>query len=379
MEVKKMGMYIHIPFCSRKCDYCDFVSYSMDKSAQKDYFEALMMEIDQVKGKYVDEVFDTLYIGGGTPSIVYEGFIASLSRKLFSSFHFADDMEFTIEINPASFTQEKFFEYVEAGVNRISVGVQCINSNLMASHGRIQTLKDIDKTFNILNSAQFSNVNADVMIGIPNQSKSDIDETLTYLISKNVQHISTYSLQIEKGTVIDSRVRKKEILPVYDKKVFKQYLKVCALLKANGYKRYEVSNFSRPGFASRHNMKYWDNSNFLGLGVSAYSYIDNYRFSNTKRVDTYIDNIREGKSARHIKQYISKKDRRTERIMLGLRTERGLDLEAFKKEFNEDLLESKEIELKVMMKEGMLEIVDGFLKVCENYFYVINPIIVELM
>lgn len=374
-----MGMYIHIPFCSKKCDYCDFVSYSMDKVAQQDYLAALFGEIDMVKGDFVDEIFDTLYIGGGTPSMVYEGFIASLSRKLFSSFHFADDIEFTIEVNPASFTHEKFFEYVESGVNRISVGVQSLNSGLLHIHGREQTMADIEKTFKIFGGAHFRNVSADVMIGLPKQNNKDIIDTVSYLIDKNVQHVSVYSLQIEKGTVTDNKVRKKELKPVYEKKALKQYEEVVEILKENGYKRYELSNFARPAFQSRHNKKYWDNTEFLGLGVSAYSYVGNYRYYNTKRLDTYIENINDGRLPRYSREYIPISERRTERIMLSLRTTQGLDLEAFKKEFNEDLLVSKKHELQVMLNEGMIEIVDGFLRVTDKHFYITNSIIVELM
>lgn len=376
---KNMGLYVHIPFCSKKCDYCDFVSYSMDTAAQQEYLAGLMAEIDMVKDNFVDETFDTLYIGGGTPSLVYEGFIASLARKLFSSFHFVDDIEFTIEINPSSFTQEKFFEYVEAGVNRISVGVQCLNSNLMASHGRIQSYADVDRTFEILRRAQFSNVSADVMIGLPHQSINDITDTLNYLIKHNVQHISTYSLQIEKGTMIDSRVKRKELTPVYEKKSLKQYKEAYELLKANDYRRYELSNFARPGFQSRHNKKYWNESGFLGLGVSAYSYVGNYRYYNTKRLDSYLDYINQGRTPCYSKQYNSIKDRRIERIMLSLRTEEGLDLEKFQKDFNEDLLVTKKHEIAVMMKEGMVYLENNTLKVEEDHFYITNSIIVELM
>ena len=133
---KKLGLYIHIPFCNKKCDYCDFVSYSMDKKAQQQYFEALFCEIDEVKDKYINKTFDSIFIGGGTPSIVYEGFVVSLARKLYSSFHFAEDTEFTIEVNPNSFTKERLLEYIGAGVNRISMGIQCLNSSVLERNGR---------------------------------------------------------------------------------------------------------------------------------------------------------------------------------------------------------------------------------------------------
>ena len=152
---KPMGLYVHIPFCNKKCDYCDFVSFSMSRKAQQMYLEGLFTEIDMLKRKFQDKTFNTIFIGGGTPSIVYEGFIASLARKLFSSFHFEEKTEFTIEVNPSSFTREKFFEYVESGVNRISVGVQCLDSKLLRKHGRIQSIDNIKETFKILKESQF--------------------------------------------------------------------------------------------------------------------------------------------------------------------------------------------------------------------------------
>ncbi|HIU06575.1 MAG TPA: radical SAM protein [Candidatus Onthoplasma faecigallinarum] len=181
-DTRPMGIYIHIPFCSKKCDYCDFVSYSMDTKAQQLYLDALFTEIDMVKNKFMDKTFDSIFIGGGTPSIVYEGFISSLARKLYSSFHFADKIEFSIEVNPSSFTKEKFFEYVEAGVNRISVGVQCLDQKLLANHGRIQSVDNVKETFKILRESEFPNVNGDVMIGLPGQSKRSVVQTIKFLL-----------------------------------------------------------------------------------------------------------------------------------------------------------------------------------------------------
>ena len=376
---KPMGLYIHIPFCDKKCDYCDFVSFSMSRKAQQYYLEGLFAEIDMVKRKFQDKTFNTIFIGGGTPSIVYEGFIASLSRKLFSSFHFAEKTEFTIEINPSSFTREKFFEYVESGVNRISVGVQCLDSKLLASHGRVQSVDKIQETFEILKSSQFPNVSSDVMIGLPGQSINTVLETVEYLIDHNVKHISLYSLQIEKHTVLYNKLRKGRIKPVKDKVIVNIYKKVYSLLQKEGFNRYEVSNYAKPCFESEHNKKYWDGTNYLGLGVSAHSYVEGYRYYNTKRLDTYLDAMREGKSAVYSKEYVSKNERRTERLMLSLRTAKGLNLEQFERDFKEDLLKSHAKQISELQKLKMVEIVDGYLRITEDYFYVSNSIIVELM
>lgn len=379
-ESKPMGLYIHIPFCSRKCDYCDFVSYSMDYKAQQLYLDALFTEIDMVKRNFYDRTFDSIFIGGGTPSIVYEGFIASLARKIYSSFHFLDKTEFTIEVNPSSFTKEKYFEYVQAGVNRISVGVQCLDEKLLREHGRIQSMENIDETFKLLKNSEFPNVNSDVMIGLPGQTKSSVMQTINYLMKQNVKHISTYTLQIEKHTMLYSKLKKGKISPVKDEDMVDIYNKINKTLTKAGYCRYEVSNYAKPGFECKHNLKYWDEeSSYLGLGVAAHSYIDGYRYYNTKRLDTYIDVMNEGKSAVYSKEYVSNEEHRIERIMLSLRTQKGLDLDKFKKDFNEDILRTRAEAIKKMTELGMIEIKDNYLKIKDDYFAVSNSIIVELI
>ena len=379
-ENRPLGLYIHIPFCNKKCDYCDFVSYSMDRKAQQLYLEALFTEIDMMKSKFYDRVFDSIFIGGGTPSIVYEGFIASLARKIYSSFHLLEKTEFTIEVNPSSFTREKFLEYVQAGVNRISVGVQCIDEKLLREHGRIQSMENIEDTFKMLNSSQFPNINSDVMIGLPGQTVNSVMDTIDYLLKQNIKHISTYTLQIERHTMLYSKLRKGKISPMKDKTMVAIYNQINKTLEKAGFVRYEISNYAKPGFECKHNLKYWDDEiSYLGLGVAAHSYIDGYRYYNTKRLDTYIDNLSEGKSPIYSREYVSDEERRTERIMLSLRTKKGLNLEKFKKDFNEDLLRSRSDIIKKMTDKKMIEVKDNFLRIKDDYFAVSNSIIVELI
>lgn len=378
-DKKPMGMYVHIPFCNRKCDYCDFVSFSMDEDAQQKYLDALFLEIDRCRERFLETTFDTLYIGGGTPSIVFDGFIRKLAKKLFSSFHFAEDCEFTIEVNPASFNRQKFIEYNQAGVNRISVGVQCLDSELLAEEGRIQSMENIEETFRILTDCEYENVSSDVLIGLPNQSEESVEETLEFLIANRVKHISVYTLQVEKHTMLYDKIKRKKLKLPKDKKVNAVYDMAKNMLLSEGYIRYEVSNFARPGFQSRHNMKYWTEVDYLGLGVSAHSFIDGYRYYNTKRLDTYISNLQEGKSPVYSREYIADEIAREERIMLSLRTAKGLNLKKFKEDFNEDLLKTKAQEINKMLEDEQIEIVDGYLRITDSSYTVLNSIIVELM
>ena len=207
MSDEKLGLYVHIPFCDRKCDYCDFVSYSMGVEAQHEFKDALFKEIDMYRSKCEKKVFNSIYIGGGTPSVIYEGFMYELARKLYSTFHFEGDVEFTVEVNPNSVSTAKLMEYLRAGVNRISVGVQCIDSKILANVGRFQTIENIENTFELLKKMGFNNVSADVMIGLPHQSVGAVRDTVEYLIERNVKHISVYTLQVEENTQLYKNIK----------------------------------------------------------------------------------------------------------------------------------------------------------------------------
>lgn len=378
-ENKPMGVYVHIPFCTKKCDYCDFVSFSMDETAQQQYLEALCNEIELYKYKYADRVFDSLYIGGGTPSLVTPEFIKVLTRKLFSSLHFADYTEITLEVNPASFTRQKFLEYVRSGINRISIGVQSVDSALLSKIGRKQNFDDVKNAFQIINQSKFLNTSADVMIGIPGQTRQSVKDTVEFLINNDLKHVSVYTLQVEKHTPLYDKFRAKRIKPMSDKRIVSYYDQAAKMLMDAGYVRYELSNFARPGFESAHNIKYWDESEYLGLGIAAHSYIDGYRYSNTRRMDRYIDLCSKMQSPIEQREYISDKTRRTERIMLSLRTQDGLDLQKFKRDFNEDLMVTKAKEIETMMKNNLLAVDNGFLYITPNSFSVSNAIITELI
>lgn len=379
MESPYMGLYVHIPFCSKKCDYCDFISYSMNEDAQRKYLDNLKVEIDMLSMKFSAKEFNTLYIGGGTPSFVFDGFIKELTTKIFSSFHFVPGFEFTIEVNPSSVTEEKLFEYMQAGVNRVSIGVQCLDDKVLRNLGRVQSLENVDTAFKLLHKMKYINIGSDVMIGLPNQTMSSVKQTINYLLKQNVKHISVYTLQIENHTLLFDRVQQGKVKPLSDDKCIEMYNMVYKMLKKAGFIRYEVSNFSKPTFESQHNFKYWNEVEYIGLGVSAHSYVNNYRFNNTKRLDTYIEKLESGEMPVESKEYLNFEERRTERIMLSLRMATGLDLEKFKEDFKEDLLRTRADIIKKLVDMNMLLVEDGHLKIAEDSFYVSNKIILELI
>lgn len=375
----KLGLYVHIPFCDRKCDYCDFVSYSMGVEAQHQFKDALFKEIDMYRTKCEKMVFNSIYIGGGTPSVIYEGFMYELAHKLYSTFHFEGEIEFTVEVNPNSVTTAKLMEYLRAGVNRISVGVQCIDSKILANVGRFQTIENIENTFELLKKMGFNNISADVMIGLPKQSISAVKDTIDYLIEKNVKHISVYTLQVEENTQLYKNIKMGKVKPLGDNACIKMYDMVNSMLKEAGFVRYEVSNFAIPTYESKHNFKYWKDVDYLGLGVSSHSFMEGYRFNNTPRLDEYIDMINNGQLPIVNKEFIRDSEKRTEFIMLSLRLATGLNLEKFRKRFKEDLLKTRSTQIQTLIKNGYIFIEDGFLKIAPQHFYVSNRIILELL
>ena len=379
MKDDKLGLYIHVPFCDRKCDYCDFVSYSMGVDAQHEFKEALFKEIDMYRTQCEKMVFNSIYIGGGTPSVMYEGFIRELARKIYSTFHFEGDIEFTIEVNPNSVTSSKLMEYLQAGVNRVSVGVQCIDTKILRNVGRFQTIENIENTFFLLHKMGFINISADVMIGLPHQSLDAVKDTIDYLVERNIKHISVYTLQVEENTQLYKNIKMGKIKPLGDNACIKMYELVNKMLKNAGFVRYEVSNFAVPTYESRHNFKYWKDVDYLGLGVSAHSFLEGYRFNNTPRLDEYIDMINNNQLPVIEKEFIRDSERRTEYIMLSLRLATGLNLEKFRKRFKEDLLKTRANQIQNLIKNGYVYIEDGFLKIAPQHFYVSNRIILELL
>ncbi|MFQ6773324.1 MAG: coproporphyrinogen-III oxidase family protein [Clostridia bacterium] len=418
MEKEKIGLYIHIPFCSKKCDYCDFISYSTDVTAQKAYLDHLEIEMQIMRKKLMDKTIDSIYIGGGTPSFVFDGFIISLMHNVYSNFDVAEGAEITIEINPNSITEQKLIEYHLSGINRLSMGIQCLDEEVLRKVGRIQTLENVKEAFRVIKRARYDNVSVDLMIGLPGQTKKMVDETIKYVVKQNVRHISLYALQVEKGTLLYRRVnddnteeRQKESLtindnirhtavdslqqesrgllfdsinsgkvkPLSDDECVKLYDFARKKLEKYKYHRYEVSNFARIGYESRHNLKYWNRSKYIGLGVSAHSYFGGYRYSNTNRLDTYIQKLDNKELPIATREYIDINTARTEAIMLGLRTVQGLDLAKFRKDFDEDLERTYKTTISRLSQLGMVKVEEGYLKITDEYFYVANKIIEEFV
>ena len=364
------GIYAHIPFCKKKCSYCDFVSFPDKLYFAESYMTCLYGEAKTWGERLKDVKFDTLYIGGGTPSVIEGKYIAMLVASVKKNFSLAADAEITVEINPGTVSAGKIDLYKKCGVNRFSVGLQSASDKLLADIGRIHTFKDYLACAKLLKGENF---NADVMIGLKGQTLKDIESTIIAASESGASHISMYALTPEDGTPIYNDYLNGE-LPDGDE-VAAQYAYGLGLLESLGFERYEVSNFCKKGKESRHNLNYWRRGEYIGLGVSASSCIKNVRFSNTFDLDEYFKCILSGNLAVTSGEEIDKSGQEEEYIMLRLRTAEGIDLQEYRTAFGEDF--KVKYAGKIEKLKNFLESDGNYLRIKGESLFVQNSIIIE--
>ncbi len=366
------GIYIHIPFCKQKCTYCDFASYPKELSKQESYFACLYRELKGRALSLKDRTFDTVYFGGGTPSIVSPELIVGAIRQVKNCFNLNPNAEITIEINPGTVDEEKIKAYKKAGINRFSIGLQSAYDHHLKNINRVHTALDFVKCMNMLKG---ENVSVDILIGLKGQTLEEVLKSLELALTLGANHISCYALTPEEGTPIYTDYLNGELLS--EDEVADIYEKVVNYLKENGLNRYEVSNFAKPGFESKHNITYWTRGEYIGVGVSASSLIENRRFTNTFSINEYINTIIANKLPEISSETLSKEDEMFETVMLGLRMEKGFSLEKFKADFGVDF---NEVYASVLQKnKEYLQEKDGYLSVKPEYMYIENGIIVDFM
>lgn len=284
---KEIGLYIHIPFCKSKCYYCDFISYQNKEELLDDYINALIKEIKYSKLEKYN--IKTIYIGGGTPSILESKHIWEILKNIKP--YIEKNAEITIEVNPGTINEKKLEEYIKFGINRISIGLQSTDNNLLKQIGRIHNLEEFLKTYKIAKKVGFNNINVDLILGLPNQTLEILKNSISNIIELQPEHISIYSLILEEGTKLYDMVNKQEIRMIDEELERLMYWEAKKMLEANGYIHYEISNFAKDNFQSKHNLDCWNQKEYIGIGVAAHSYIENTRKSNTASIENYIDNI----------------------------------------------------------------------------------------
>ena len=333
MKDNNLGIYIHIPFCERKCRYCDFLSFNADEPIKESYVEALLREIKE--NPHTTRTVDTIFFGGGTPSVLPARLIARILDELRKSFNVREDAEITVECNPGTVDDEKLKIYKSARVNRISFGLQSADDAELEMLGRIHNFEDFKESFLAAKEAGFENINVDIMMALPGQLRETLFNTIEEVTALSPKHISMYSLILEDGTPLKESLPNLPPLPSEDKER-EMYKEATKLLKSKGYGRYEISNFSKPGFESRHNIRYWQLDEYLGFGIGAASFTEGKRFSNTESIEDYIKTDDFEKIKRDV-TILSKEDLMGEFMFLGLRMMRGLSGTDFYERFGKDL------------------------------------------
>lgn len=360
MKKEELGIYIHIPFCMQKCLYCDFVSYINKSECVKEYINCMIKEIQSYDLKKYN--ITTIYIGGGTPSFIESDYIKEIinviQNKLEKNDTRWEDIEITIEANPGTITLEKLNDYKTAGINRISLGLQATQDRLLKQIGRIHNYKDFLEAYELLKRVGFNNINVDLMIGLPNQSIKDLKESLEKIIKLDPNHISVYSLIIEDGTPI-SKLLDEEKIKLPEEEIERQmYWYVKNKLELNGYNHYEISNFSKKGKESKHNLNCWKQKQYIGVGAAAHSYFKDIRYSNTNNIEEYIKNIKENniEKNRKIEEKQTIEDKKNEFMMLGFRMIEGVNIADFKAKFVDNPLYLYREKIKKLTDEGLIEV-----------------------
>lgn len=319
----ELELYLHIPFCVKKCAYCDFLSAPADKAVQLRYVEALKGEIYQQKTLGLNRRVTSIFIGGGTPSILDGGQMAQLLEAVHDSFPVETDAEITVECNPGTLTADKLSCYRQQGVNRLSIGLQSADNEELRLLGRIHTYEEFLQSYTLAREMGFENINVDLMSALPGQTKESWQHTLREVLSLKPEHISAYSLIIEEGTPFYHRfgpgAGEERLLPDEDTER-QMYYDTKDILKAEGYERYEISNYARQGFACRHNLGYWERREYLGLGLGASSLTEGVRYRNHKKLSAYLS----GDYGHEDIQRLTRQEELEETMFLGLRKTEGV-------------------------------------------------------
>lgn len=361
---QELGIYIHIPFCAKKCYYCDFVSYPNMKEKQKEYVEALKNEIKSYDLQNYNVT--TIYIGGGTPSYIESKYIVeilkNLKNKVKANETKFENMEITIEVNPGTVTKEKLLDYKKVGINRLSIGLQSTSDRLLGQIGRIHKYQDFLQTYNLARNVGFENINVDLMLGLPNQLIEDLKESIENVIDLQPEHISIYSLIVEERTKLYKKIETGELQLPEEELEREMYWYTKSKLELAGYKHYEISNYAKPKRKSKHNLNCWEQKQYIGIGAAAHSYLNNVRYCNVSNLEEYISNMAKSEADFEDKYIVNERqnleDRKNEFMLLGLRKIDGVSISKFKEKYVENPIFKYRDSLEKLVNDGLVQI-DG--------------------
>ena len=351
--MRELGIYIHIPFCKSKCYYCDFISYDNKQDFMELYIDTL---VEEIKTSNINEYkIKTVYIGGGTPSILSDEQISKIVNTINCKL---EDVEFTIEANPGTVTKEKLENYIKLGINRLSIGLQSTNDELLKNIGRIHNYQQFLNTYNLAREVGFKNINIDLMLGLPNQTLEVLKESVNDVIKLQPEHISIYSLILEENTKLEEMVMRGNVKLPNEECERQMYWEMKKLLEEAGYIHYEISNYAKKGYKSNHNVDCWNQKEYIGFGVAAHSYINKKRYSNERNIEKYLKDY----TKKIIHENQTKEDQMKEYMLLGLRKIEGIKISKFKEKFVENPIFVYRKELNKLVEEELIQIEENSIK-----------------
>jgi len=390
MRAKNIGVYIHIPFCIKKCDYCDFISYP-NLNKVKDYVKALLLEIE-LKSHSINNpnsldkesqdkkyIVSSIYIGGGTPNLLDTSDINSILCECKEHLTVAEDAELSIELNPCKMSKSYLAELNNIGINRISIGIQSLDDSLLNILGRRHNSETARQTLIWGLETGFDSVNVDLIYGIPTQTMKVWKDTLQEICLLKPEHISLYSLAIESPTPIYDKIQKGAIMPLADDEVADMYEEGFYVLFSNGYSRYEISNFSLPSMQCRHNLGYWQLNEYIGFGVSSHSYFDGYRYRNNTSLERYLENAINRDWMQFDKEYQDEKTMAMYLLILGLRLDVGIDLAHIQNMMGIDIMKHYGDKISLLLNNNMLVLDRDRIKLAEGFTFISNTILQEFV
>ncbi len=344
------ALYLHIPFCEHICHYCDFNKVYLKNQPVEQYISALEVEMKQAAKVYPDEKLQTIYIGGGTPTALTTEQLEKLLSSINNIFETnSDSLEFTVEVNPGSADERKLEKMASLGVNRLSVGVQSFDNQVLAEIGRTHRKREVFQTIEVARKVGFTNISMDLMFGLPKQSIDIFKETLYQTAELGIEHVSAYSLKVEAKTVFYNLQRKGKLhLPSEEDEAL-MYQILLDFMERSGFVQYEISNFAKPGFKSKHNLTYWENEEYFGIGAGAHGYVNGIRYVNAGPLPKYLTLMKEKNNPSIERHYVTKKEQIEEHMFMGLRKTDGVSKDDFYKRFGitiEELFREQLVQLK---------------------------------
>lgn len=358
---ENIGIYIHIPFCKKKCFYCDFVSYENKENLIQEYIDAVCLEILQNAEILSEYNISTIYFGGGTPSLIKVEYIEKIlnTLKLFVTDE-KEIKEITIEINPNSASLDKLGKYYNLGINRLSIGLQSTHDKILRNIGRLHTFNDFKEVLKNANVVGFKNISVDLIYPLPGLNLSGFKETLNSMIKLkdefNIKHISVYNLEVHENTRLDFLLKEGFVSLCNEDEEYKMREELNKRLQDNGFVKYEISNYAYPGFESKHNLCYWNQEKYIGFGVNASSFFNLKRYRNTSNIDKYIDEIKNNKNIVVETEELDKLSLMKEYIILKLRLSKGVEISEFKQKFGTDIFDIFNTEFNSLKKDNLVNI-----------------------